>query len=128
MQPDPVHAVNDEPDNDADSYGQEGDNDANGNVPEDDCRSRLPHEVKHRRDVPEGAHAVAPGAATRWRRARLDSRSGTWYRFCLSLHRTSWLRLGARTHRLIELPAARLQRAASLNGETVYAMSEPRCR
>ena len=122
MQADAIDAVNDEPADDADADGKERHHDADGNVPEDDCRARLPHKVQHRRDVLERAQAVAPGAE-RWRRARLDPGPGPGTDSVFRCIAPLGCWLGARAHCLIELPAARLQRAASLNGgETVYAM------
>ena len=51
MKPDVVHAVDDVADNDADADGQKRNNDADGNVPENNRRPRFPNKMEHRRNV-----------------------------------------------------------------------------
>ena len=58
-----VDAIDDVPDDDADADGKKRNNDANGDVPEDDRRPGFPHKVKNRRNILERTHAIAPGAA-----------------------------------------------------------------
>ena len=63
MQADIVDPVDDEAADNADADGQEGNKDAESDVPGDDRGSGLPNKVEDRGHVLERANAVAPGVA-----------------------------------------------------------------
>ena len=62
MKADTVHAVNDVTDNDPDADGQKRDNDADGNVPENNRRPGFPNKMKHRRNVLKRCDTIRPCA------------------------------------------------------------------
>src|ERR1019366_10779757 len=57
-----VDAVDDEASDDTDADGKKRHHDANSNVPGNNRRPGLPHEVEHGRHILESAYAVRPGA------------------------------------------------------------------
>src|SRR5579871_1509479 len=63
MKADTVYAVNNESADDADAHRQERHDDSYGDIPEDNCRSRLPHKVEDGRHVLQSAQPIAPGSS-----------------------------------------------------------------
>ncbi len=60
VQTDAIHAVDDVAADDADAHGQKGNDDADGDVPENDGGTGFPNEVENRGDIFEGPQPIAP--------------------------------------------------------------------
>ncbi len=96
MEADAIDAIDDSSRNDADANRKKCNDDANRDVPEDNCWTRLPDKMKYGGNVFESVHAIRPGTTRR-------SRSGGSTRRRLTV---SLLKFSVGRHRSIFAPLA----------------------